>query len=296
MIIHRSYPSTQYTVIPNATLRDPKLSYEARGVLVELLSRPDDWSANADSLADIARSQRGEIGEGRRRIRAAFASLEAAGYLWRVRLRTKRGHMVTEIHVYDTPQTDDTRSGTSVRPAQISVSAGRTDVPDVRYVGGDGTDDTARGTSVPPAQTSVSADRTDVPLTDASVSGTSIGSKENEVTEVPLSPRPGSLHAALNAVVPGVTERETKLALKEIKSRPGVRSAVAVLRTEIQNGGAPDLIAKIRRDEAVTTTSGLPPLCGECDNRWIYDEQERPMHCPRCHPGAQTRQREPQTI
>jgi len=102
----------------------------------------------------------------------------------------------------------------------------------------------------------------------------------------------GELHAALSAAVPDVTERETELALAEIQTRPGVRSAVAVLRTEINNGGAPGLIAKIRSDAAATQPSALPPLCGECDNRWIYDDQGGLMHCPRCHPQARIRDRQ----
>jgi hypothetical protein len=29
---------------------------------------------------------------------------------------------------------------------------------------------------------------------------------------------------------------------------------------------------------------GLPPLCGQCDNRWVEDDDGALHHCPRCHP------------
>jgi hypothetical protein len=280
--VHRSHPSSQYTVLPNSTLRDSRLSYEARGVLVELLSRPDDWSANADGLATLARSQRGHAGEGRQKMRRAFADLEAAGYMRRVRTRTPRGQMVTEIHVYDTSQTDDSTGGTSVRTAKTGRFAARTDVPRTGM--------SVDATSARSAKTGKSAARADVPRTGVSVGRTSKRSTENEVTEKGLSLSPGSLHAVLSGVVPDVTERETELALAEIQSRPGVVSAAAVLRAEIRDGGAPALIQQIRRISAAPTT--LPPLCGQCDNRFVYDDEGRLVHCPRCHPAAQQLARE----
>jgi hypothetical protein len=59
-----------------------------------------------------------------------------------------------------------------------------------------------------------------------------------------------------------------------------------VLGAEIDNGGAPDLIAKIRRETGARPASAQPPLCGKCDNRWIYDDQDRAKHCPDCGPGS----------
>src|SRR5688500_4818840 len=75
--IRRSKPISGFTILPNDTLRDDRLSYAARGVLAELLSRPDKWETNADALSERARRNRGDIvGEGRRGMRAAFAELE----------------------------------------------------------------------------------------------------------------------------------------------------------------------------------------------------------------------------
>lgn len=116
MRIHRSHPDDHFTIIPNETLRDRRLSYNARGVLMELLSHVDGWETNADALSQLARKHRGERpGEGRRALRAAFTELEQLGYLVRRKERRERGRFVTTFDLFDTPGHRDTGSGTSVR-------------------------------------------------------------------------------------------------------------------------------------------------------------------------------------
>lgn len=95
-------------------LRDDRLSYCARGVLAELLSRSSGWETNADALSERARRHRGDIvGEGRRGLRSAFKELEAAGYMLRSKEKDERGRFVTVLEVYDTPQHRGTAGGTS---------------------------------------------------------------------------------------------------------------------------------------------------------------------------------------
>ena len=120
MIIHRSQPE-RFVQVPNDTARDPRLSYLARGVLAEMLSRPDDWQDSADAIWRRGRRERGGAGEGRNVIRAAFAELEDAGYLLRVRRRRHSGQFGTELHLFDAPVV------LSAADALLGVSAGRTD-------------------------------------------------------------------------------------------------------------------------------------------------------------------------
>jgi hypothetical protein len=101
--IHRSNPEANFLILPNATAQDTRLSWAARGLLIELLSRPIDWETNADALWTTSKQQRGEqLGEGRRAVRAAFAKLEELGYIVRSRARVEKGRFVTTIDVYDT--------------------------------------------------------------------------------------------------------------------------------------------------------------------------------------------------
>jgi hypothetical protein len=113
MRIRRSRQTRHFTVLPNALLRDKRLSYTTRGVACEILSRPDGWDGSADDLWRQARRDRPGRREGRRVFRGAYAELEAAGYLIRSRERDPSGHWTTVLTMYDTPQHRGTKSGTS---------------------------------------------------------------------------------------------------------------------------------------------------------------------------------------
>jgi hypothetical protein len=118
--IRRSRPEADFTIIPNSTLRDDRLSYCARGVLSELLSRPNGWETNADALSDRARRQRGDVvGEGRRGLRSAFKELEAAGYMIRRKEQGEKGRFITVLEVYDTPQDRGAARGTSASVTSV---------------------------------------------------------------------------------------------------------------------------------------------------------------------------------
>lgn len=107
-IIRSPRPDSGYTVIRNEVLRDTRLSYRARGVLAAILSRPDSWETNAQTLA-------AEAGEGRDAVRTALSELEAAGYLERCLMRGADGHLSTHTVVYDTP-----RSPAPENPASVT--------------------------------------------------------------------------------------------------------------------------------------------------------------------------------
>ena len=149
MRIIRSAPSEngRFVAIPNATVRDDRLTFCARGILAELLSRPADWQATADELWQDSRQHRPN-GEGRRTILAAFDELVEAGYLHRVRHQHENGVWTTALFLFD-----------------IAVSA--EDTPAVIERAKAAHRHTGTGRSVPPAQTSVPAGRTDIPLTDS---------------------------------------------------------------------------------------------------------------------------------
>lgn len=111
MIIRAPRPDRGFTILDNTVLRDARLSYRARGLLAEILSRPDDWRTDATTLARNAR-------EGREAIRSAMRELEQFGYLVRKKIQDDKGHWRTDTYVFDSPQpvaaddhTDDGFSG-----------------------------------------------------------------------------------------------------------------------------------------------------------------------------------------
>jgi hypothetical protein len=122
--IRRSKPVDNFTIIPNAALRDERLTFCARGVLAELLSHSDVWETNADAMSERARNLRGDVvGEGRRGLRSAFAELEAAGYIIRRKEQAARGRFVTVLEVYDVPQHRGTARVTSAGGTSVSVTS-----------------------------------------------------------------------------------------------------------------------------------------------------------------------------
>lgn len=84
-----------FTVVPNETIRDPRLSISALGVLCRLLSRPCGWQVRPEPLASECRI-------GRDQLRKIFRELEEAGYLSRKK-RAENGRWVWDCEVRDTP-------------------------------------------------------------------------------------------------------------------------------------------------------------------------------------------------
>ncbi|MDN3244108.1 hypothetical protein [Streptomyces sp. ZSW22] len=157
MRIRRSRLTGDFLQVPNATVRDDRLSHTARGILVELLSRPDGWEATADDMWQASVAKHGKASPGRRVFRAAFAELKEYGYLTAGREVLPGGRYGTILTLTDVPQ-----SGTSARPAKTDEAPGRTDVPHGGTSEGS-TDVPTGGTSAPPAETGIRAGQSDVP-------------------------------------------------------------------------------------------------------------------------------------
>ncbi|WP_232794845.1 hypothetical protein [Kitasatospora sp. NRRL B-11411] len=74
------------------------MSYTARGLLVDLLSRPDDWRETCRQMADSSP-------QGRKTLAAALDELRAWGYYRVEVIRLPNGRVRSEAHVFDRPQT-----------------------------------------------------------------------------------------------------------------------------------------------------------------------------------------------
>lgn len=128
--IRRRRPRVQFAQIPNAVLRDYRLSWRARGLLAELLSYPPDYVISIDELVKRARQVSGAT-EGREAMRAAVRELKAVGYIVSTKRQDARGRWFTEVEVTDDPAYDmptPPLDGVAASPTpDASVSAGRTD-------------------------------------------------------------------------------------------------------------------------------------------------------------------------
>ncbi|GAA2266867.1 hypothetical protein GCM10010430_59970 [Kitasatospora cystarginea] len=97
MLVHRSAHARNFTVLPNAVLQDRRLSLAARGLLADLLSRPERWREDARQIADSSTDSRAAV-------RKALKELIVAGYYRVEKIRMPDGTIRSEAHVYDTPQ------------------------------------------------------------------------------------------------------------------------------------------------------------------------------------------------
>lgn len=208
--IRRSRLKGDFLQVPNATVRDDRLSHMARGILCELLSRPDGWETTCDAMWQESVSKHGKASPGRRAFRAAFAELKEHGYLTSERIVLGNGRHGTVLAITDIPagHTDVPHAGMSVPPAQTGVSAGGTDVPHAGTSAG-AADVPHAGTSVRPAETNENPGQTDVPAggTPASPAETH---KTAGRTDVPHAGTSSSKHGENTG---GKTSSSTGLAL-----------------------------------------------------------------------------------
>ncbi|MGW2249861.1 hypothetical protein ACWCXH_06630 [Kitasatospora sp. NPDC001660] len=121
MRIHRTEQVRHFTVLPNAVLQYRRLSYTARGLLADLLSRPDGWREDGRHMAATSPQGRGAV-------RKALKELTDAGFYRVETTRLPDGTLRSESHVYDTPW--PTPPG-ATRPAPGAPPTGRTGSPPV---------------------------------------------------------------------------------------------------------------------------------------------------------------------
>lgn len=86
-----------FTIVNSDILKNPELKLKERGLLITLLSLPDNWEFSLEGLCMI-------LPDGKASIRTSLQILEELGYIVRRRLRNEQGQLTgTEWEVYDVP-------------------------------------------------------------------------------------------------------------------------------------------------------------------------------------------------
>ncbi len=105
--VFRIEKQKNYTVMSNHHLKDATLSLKAKGLLSQMLSLPENWDYSLKGLAKINK-------ESVDAIRTAVWELEKAGYIVRSQGHGEHGKFAgTEYIIYETPQIDRDKNGTS---------------------------------------------------------------------------------------------------------------------------------------------------------------------------------------
>lgn len=98
MGVFRVKKDSNYTVINNTCLRDPNISWKAKGLHAYMVSMPDDWTFYNEDLVKRAP-------DGKDSLKAAIRELTKAGYLQRKRKHDEKGRFSGwETIVYEVPQ------------------------------------------------------------------------------------------------------------------------------------------------------------------------------------------------
>jgi len=108
--IIRTARRQHFLVLCQAAVEDSRLSWAARGLLVYLLSRPDDWRIRVDHLRQQATS-------GRDAIYKLLSELRQHGYILRERIRGEDGRLQgTSYYVHETPSSPLPENPYTVKP------------------------------------------------------------------------------------------------------------------------------------------------------------------------------------
>lgn len=95
--IFRSKVEENFTTLRNSCIQDSKLTWEARGVLHYLLSKPETWQTRRQDLIDSS------PGAGKHVITRIFKELCDEGYIFRKEMKDENGRWVWITFVSDLP-------------------------------------------------------------------------------------------------------------------------------------------------------------------------------------------------
>ena len=101
---------TGFTVLPNCTLRDNRLSLKTRAILAIMVSMPSDWDYTVSGLATIC-------GVGKDAVRSSLRELEAGGYLTRVQRHDENGHFSRNEYIVTDEPTGEGKTPLSGYPS-----------------------------------------------------------------------------------------------------------------------------------------------------------------------------------
>lgn len=90
MAIIRQKRKERFSIVDNKIIENTKLTFKARGLLIYMLSKPDDWRFHTEELAQHSDK------EGISSIKTALKEIEDAGYLTRKQGHQKNGQFMTQ--------------------------------------------------------------------------------------------------------------------------------------------------------------------------------------------------------
>lgn len=136
MAILRKNNKERYTTIPMEIIRDERLSLKDIGLLVSMLSLPDNWEFSENGLEKIYKN------DGQTSIRTGLKNLEKYGYLSRIRTRNANGKIASvDWYLYEKPQAEkphcenqSVENQSLENPPQYNTKVSNTDKPNTKDI------------------------------------------------------------------------------------------------------------------------------------------------------------------
>lgn len=118
----RIQKNQNYTIVCNVVLDDQRLSWQAKGLAVYLLSKPNDWRIRIVHLEKVSRN-------GRDSVQTILKELIDHGYLVRKKYKNERGQFEWEQVLYETPRLnpdpdEETMSGNPISGFPVHGNSG----------------------------------------------------------------------------------------------------------------------------------------------------------------------------
>lgn len=250
-----------FTILSNEVLNDDRLSFRARGVLMWLLSKPADWRTRSEAIA--AQSPR----EGREAIRTAMRELEEYGYLVREKVRdSSTGQISTIQTVFEEPATEPQIMPEPRKPVSRRASAGKS---------GAFTKDRSRRTETNNNQAGRG------PRQCESNPRASLSEKVQEINTADDAKLAELEQTTLAAGLPASFAKikaDPKAAIIALIDTHGAQAltdaAVKVHRPENPTMHVNGWIRLWQAMPAPRATRAAAPLCGECIEGWLEDDQD----------------------
>ena len=118
-MIFRSKHKNEFVRVSWSAIKDNRITFEARGFLVFLLSLPDNWVFSIRGLQSMT-------GLPKSRIMGIVKELKEAGYISQTKKQDKKGHFYTcEWNIYETTEVNKNRSSDKPKFGQTEVRADR---------------------------------------------------------------------------------------------------------------------------------------------------------------------------
>lgn len=112
MAIYKADIKVDYTVIPNQLAQDKALSFEARGLLMLLLSMPVSWNVNKAWVEEQSTNC------GRDKTNRLFKELQEAGYIRKKTVHDEKGKITgVDWLIYPTSKIESTKDRSTEKPS-----------------------------------------------------------------------------------------------------------------------------------------------------------------------------------